>query len=132
MVYNDVIMPLVLIVEDDPALANLYDQIFKGDGYDTLVARDGEAGFELATTKNPDFILLDMKLPKMSGMEVFEKLILTPEGKNIPVIFLTNDTDPEERKKALSLGARDYIAKAMYPPEEILSRVKKQLETVQA
>jgi CheY-like chemotaxis protein len=120
-------MPQVLIVEDDPALRNLYDTIFKRDGFDVLTAADGQEGLEMALTKKPHFILLDMMLPKMNGMQVFEKILADPVAKNIPVIFLSNDTDPAEREKALQLGARDYIAKAKQPPEEIVNRVKKDL-----
>jgi len=123
-------MPQILIVEDDPALRNLYDTIFKRDGFEVLTARDGAEGLEVALLEIPDFILLDMMLPKMTGMEVFEKLLADPIGKGIPVIFLSNDTDPAEREKALKLGAKDYIAKAKQPPEEIVKRVKKDLGMV--
>ncbi len=120
-------MPQILIVEDDVTLANLYNTIFKRDGFDVLVARDGAEGLQMALTRKPHFILLDMMLPKMTGMEVFEKILADPNAKNIPVIFLSNDTDPSERERALKLGAKDYIAKAKQSPEEIVNRVKKDL-----
>jgi CheY-like chemotaxis protein len=104
-------------------LSNLYDEIFRSDGYNTLIARDGQSGLDLALTKNPDFIILDMNLPKMTGLQVFEKIKLDEKAKNIPVMFLTNEADPEEQKKAMELGAKDYLSKAKYPPEDIVKRV---------
>ncbi len=121
--------PTVLIVEDDMALAGLYEEIFKREGFNTLLARDGAAGLNMAITKTPDFILLDILLPKMSGLQMLEKLVASPVGKSIQVIALTNLAEKEEREKALSLGAKDYLAKAMHSPEDIVSRVKKQLGT---
>lgn len=119
-------MTSILIVEDDPLLANLYNQVFQKDGFETLVARDGAQGFEMATTKNPDFILLDMNLPKMNGLEVYDKILHTP-AHGIPVIFLTNDTEKAQHDKAIKMGAKDYVSKAMNDPEEIVVLVKKYL-----
>ena len=119
---------VILIVEDDPALANLYDEKFKKENFKTLIARDGAAGLNMAITKNPDFILLDVMLPKMNGLEMLEKLIASPVGKSIPVIVLSNLTEKEEKEKALGLGAKDYLSKAMQSPEVIVNKVKKYLE----
>ncbi len=118
---------VILIVEDDPSLSNLYDEKFKKEGFQTLLARDGAAGLNMAITKNPDFILVDMLMPKMTGMEMMEKLKASPTGNKIPVIFLTNVAEKEEKEKAIHLGAVDYLAKAMHSPEDIVSRVKKNL-----
>ncbi|CAN5294209.1 N/A [soil metagenome] len=117
--------PVILIVEDDPALSNLYDKFFKSDGFVTLIARDGAVGLERATKEKPDIILLDMNLPLLNGLEVFEKLVADPITKKIPVVFLTNVAEDEARKRALDLGAKDYLAKAQFAPEEIVLKVKK-------
>lgn len=119
--------PTVLVVEDDPALAALYDEKFQKEGFKTLIARDGAAGLNMAITKNPDFILLDVMLPKMNGLEMLEKLIASPIGHGIPVIVLSNLTEKEEKERAIKLGAKDYLSKAMQSPEEIVNKVKKYL-----
>lgn len=119
--------PLVLIVEDDPALWRLYDEKFKREGFDTIVARDGEAGLNLATSKHPHFILLDMLLPKMKGIDVLEKIMQDPKCKDCAVIILTNVTEREEADKALKIGAKEYLAKAMHSPDDIVARAKKHL-----
>lgn len=121
-------MSLILIVEDDPALANLYDQIFKRDGFSVLIARDGAEGLEMAITKKPDCVLLDVMLPKMNGLDVFEKMTDSPVAKQIPVIFLTNNIGGADKEKAMKLGAKDYISKAMEDPENIVKRVKNVLK----
>lgn len=116
--------PVVLIVEDDALLSDLYDKKFQKEGFRTIIARDGAEGLNMAITKTPDFILLDMLMPKMNGMEMLEKLFSSPVGKSIPVIFLTNVAEKDEKEKAMSLGAKDYLAKAMHSPEDIVNKVK--------
>lgn len=119
--------PLVLIVEDDPALSNLYNEKFKRESFNTMVARDGKTGLNMALTQNPDFVLLDMLLPHLNGLDVLAKLMEDPNGKKIPVIVLTNITEREEADKALKLGAKEYLAKAMHDPDDIVARVRKHL-----
>lgn len=115
---------VILIVEDDPLLANLYSQKFMFEGFNVLVSHDGETGMQLATEKNPDFILLDIMLPNQSGFDVLENLKSHPRGKHIPVIALTNLTKKDDADKALKLGAKEYLAKAMQTPEDIVDKVK--------
>ena len=118
---------VVLIVEDDPALASLYSEKFKKEGFSTLIARDGAEGLNMAITKNPNCILLDMLLPKLNGIQVMEKILESPGGMKIPVVFLTNVAEKEEREQAFKLGAKDYLTKAMQSPDEIVDVVKKYL-----
>lgn len=118
---------LVLIVEDDPALAALYKEKFEKEKYKTLVARDGAEGLNFAITRNPDCILLDMLLPKLNGLEMMEKLLESPMGNKIPVVFLTNVAEKEEKEKAFKMGAKEYLTKAMQSPEQIVQVVKKYL-----
>ena len=117
-----------MIVEDDPALSDLYNKKFKKEGFETLIARDGTTGLDMALTKNPNCILLDVMLPKMTGMEVLEKVKDSPQGGSIPVIILSNVAEKGERIKAMGLGAIDYLNKAMHSPEDIVSKVKEHLE----
>ena len=115
---------LILIIEDDLALAKMYSEKFQTEKFETLVATDGETGLKLALDKIPDFILLDMMLPKMSGQTVLEKLREHPIGKSIPVISLTNLTEKDQAHKAIKSGVKEYLAKPMHTPEEVVEKVK--------
>ena len=115
----------VLIVEDDPALAAMYSEKLRREGFEAIIAKDGAAGLNMAITKSPDFILLDVLLPKMNGLKMFEKLIESPVGSAIPVIILTNVAERAEKERALALGAKSYMVKAMHSPEKIVNEVKR-------
>lgn len=99
----------VLIVEDDEAMAVALRDGFDYEGYEVLVARDGEAGFEKARSEDPDLIILDVMLPKMTGLEVCKRL----RGLNIsvPIIMLTARGQEIDKVLGLKLGADDYVTK---------------------
>lgn len=118
---------VVFIVEDDPVLLKMYTEKFSFEGFDVLNARDGEEALKIATTQKVDAILLDIMLPRMSGTDFLEKLRKTPQGKEIPVVALTNLADDEERQRAMKLGVVQYLIKAMQTPEEVVATVKKYL-----
>lgn len=115
---------LILIVEDDQALSNLYDIKFKKEGFKTLVAHDGETGLKLALENSPLFVLLDNMLPKLNGLEVLKLIKEDQKGANIKVMVLSNLAEDTERDRALSLGAIDYLSKAGQSPEEVVNKVK--------
>ncbi len=117
-------LPLILIVEDDNSLATMYAEKLKIEGFDVLIARDGEEGLKLISEKKPNFILLDMMLPKYSGQNLLAALHKLPQTKDVSVIALTNLAQKNEAKKALELGAKEYLVKAMYTPEEVVNKVK--------
>ena len=116
--------PVILIVEDDMALSNLYQQKFEKEGFKVLVAHDGDTGVKLATENMPDFVMLDNMLPKMSGIEVLRQIKENEKTKAIPAMMLSNLTVKEERERALELGALDYLSKAGQSPEEIVEKVR--------
>ncbi len=91
----------VLVIEDDPSMAEMYRLRLVGDGYDVVVGCDGEEGLQLAVDENPDFIYLDLRLPKLDGFEVLERLRAEPATAHIPVIILSNYGDPEMRERGL-------------------------------
>lgn len=125
-------MKRILFIEDESALQKTFGDMFKEQGYEMISAIDGEIGLRLANPadsgKKPELILLDLILPKLSGLEVLKQLKENPETKNIPVIILTNLEDIENVEKALSLGATTYLVKANYTLEELLGKIKKALE----
>lgn len=111
----------VLIVDDEKNIVNILKFNLQKEGYDTLEAYDGEEGLQLALTKNPDLILLDVMLPKMIGWDVCKKL--RESGSNIPVIILTAREEEEDKVLGLEIGADDYITKP-FSTRELMARVK--------
>lgn len=120
---DDSKLPKILIVEDDPILGRMYSEKFKSEGYDVVTAQDGESGLEKAREGNLDVILLDVMLPRMSGIDLLEELRKDSAGKDINVIALTNLADQSEKDRALALGVKDYLVKAMQTPEQVVSKV---------
>lgn len=120
-------MPKILIVEDDPLMARMYQKTFTFEQYEVEVANDGQAGLEKAKTVNPNLILLDIMMPKMNGFEVLERLKSDPGTKNIPVVMLTNLAGEQDAEKALSMGAVKYFIKSEYDPKQIVDMVKQVL-----
>ncbi|KKQ85199.1 MAG: PAS/PAC sensor hybrid histidine kinase [Candidatus Woesebacteria bacterium GW2011_GWB1_38_8] len=120
---------IILIVEDDPVLLKMYTEKFTFEGFSVLNAKDGEEALKTATSEKIDLILLDIMLPKMSGTDFLEKLRQDTKAKNTPVIALTNLTEENERQKAMKLGVKEYLVKAMQTPEQVVETVKKYIKT---
>lgn len=117
-------MAKVLITEDDPLMSRMYQKIFTFEGYEVVMAADGEEGLEKARSEKPTIILLDVMMPKMNGLQVLEKLKLDAELKAIPVIMLTNLAGQQDAETALAKGAVKYIVKSEYEPKEVANMVK--------
>jgi len=124
MVIKKEIKKKVLLVEDDEFLSELYATKLKLEGYDVILANDGEKGLRLAGEKTPDLILLDIIMPKKDGFEVLKGLKEKDTTKSIPVILLTNLSQKDEVKKGLDLGAIDYLIKAHFMPSEVVKKIK--------
>lgn len=122
----------VLVIEDDPSMAEMYRLRLVGDGYDVVVGCDGEEGLQLAVSENPDFIYLDLRLPKLDGFEVLERLRAEPVTAHIPVIILSNYGDPEMRERGLRLGALEFLVKADTTPRQLAEKVERTIGTTAA
>lgn len=109
----------VLLVEDDPAVLEMYRLRLELDGYQVHTARDGEEGLQKAGELSPDIIFLDIRLPKMDGFQVLEKLRSQPTTKEIPVIILSNYSEKDLVEKGLRLGAHEYLIKAHTTPNKL-------------
>jgi diguanylate cyclase (GGDEF)-like protein len=118
---KDATRPLVLIVDDDPDLRALA-HLQLTEGFDVIQAADGRQCLELAATKAPDVILLDMMMPGMSGAEVLAALSSDPSTADIPIIFLSALSAVEDKVGGLDSGAVDYIAKP-FEGTELRARV---------
>lgn len=121
--------PLILLIEDDPLIDKMYKAKFSSEGFKFEVAQDGIEGLELALNKIPDIIILDIMMPRLSGIDFLKKLRQKPKGKKIPVIVLTNLSEKEEKEKAQELGVLDYLIKANVTPGEVVDKIKKYLES---
>ena len=110
----------ILIVDDDRKLVDLIRLYLEKDGYRALVAYDGRQALELARTKAPDLIVLDLMLPEFSGLDVCRAL--RSESK-VPIIMLTARTSEEDKLVGLDLGADDYVTKP-FSPRELMARIR--------
>lgn len=115
--------PKILLIEDEPSQVELIHYNLKAEGYDVLVALDGEEGLELALEEIPDLILLDWMLPKVSGIEVCRQLRRSKITREIPIIMLTARSEESDKIRGLDIGADDYITKP-YSIKELLARVR--------
>src|SRR5213595_2993491 len=111
----------ILIVEDEPAMvAGLRDN-FEYEGYEVISAEDGVAGLERALSDNPDLIVLDVMMPRMSGLDVCKQL--KAKRPSVPIIMLTARGQEVDKVVGLELGADDYVTKP-FSIRELLARVK--------
>lgn len=117
-------MTKILIVEDDKFLRELIVKKVGSQGYEVVVATDGEAGLKMAKEEKPNLILLDLILPAMDGFEVLRHIKEAEETKHIPVIILSNLGQKEDIDKGVKLGAKDYMIKAHFTPGEITTKIK--------
>ena len=127
MLNNTQKKPEVLIVDDIPSNLNFLSEVLDLEGISVLLATTGSDALKIAGYKLPDLILLDIAMPMMDGYEVCEKLKDNPATRDIPVIFLTARTEPEDILKGFEAGAVDYILKP-FNATELIARVKTHLE----
>jgi DNA-binding response OmpR family regulator len=114
-------MARVLIVEDDAAMATALKDGFTFEGFDIVLAKDGEAGLKAAREMSPDVIVLDVMLPKMNGLDVCKRL--RSEGSNVPIMMLTARGQEIDKVLGLKLGADDYVTKP-FGFMELIARVE--------
>ena len=110
----------ILVVDDEPHIVELVKYNLRQEGYEVLVAEDGETALAKATTDRPDLIILDLMLPGVDGLEVCRRLRREPA---VPIIMLTAKGGELERVVGLELGADDYVTKP-FSPRELVARVR--------
>ncbi|TRO96253.1 phosphate regulon transcriptional regulatory protein PhoB [Glycocaulis profundi] len=121
--------PHVLIVEDEDALSELLQYNLKKEGFRVSVAADGEEALMLVDERQPDVVLLDWMLPKVSGIEVCRRLRSRQETRNLPIIMLTARGEEADRIRGLDTGADDYIIKP-FLMKELFARVRAVLRRI--
>ncbi len=117
----------IAVIEDDYAIASMYDFKLRHSGYEVSTAPDGKLGLTIAETFNPDLILLDLMMPVMSGDEMLEKLRQTDWGAKIKVIVLTNLSKDEAPHGLRFLNVDRYIVKAHHTPTQVVDIVREVL-----
>ncbi len=112
----------IVLIEDDSVLAEMYLQKFTHEGYVIKHALDGDEGIALVRAAKPDLILLDIMMPKKSGIEVLEELKQDPQTKDVKVVLLSNVGDQDYIDRGLALGAADYLLKSNFTPSEVVAK----------
>lgn len=122
-------MAKVLVVEDDLRLKLTYDILLKKEGYTVERATDGEDALAKVDAFGPDLILLDLLMPRMTGMEFLKKYDVKNKHPNVKIIVFSNMSTADEMEKAYALGAKKYMLKASTSPKELAELVKETLAT---
>jgi two-component system, OmpR family, response regulator ResD len=117
----------ILVVDDEPNIREVVGLYLRRDGHEVVSATDGEEALEVFRQSEPDLVVLDLMLPKLSGLEVCRRM---RAEKRIPLIMLTARGEEEERIVGLSLGADDYVVKP-FSPRELAARVAAVLRRVE-
>ena len=122
--------PKILVVEDDPEIANILTYLLEHDGYDITLLTDGRDAYKLITKEPaegdpgpPDVALLDIMLPHVDGIQLCTAIKASPVWKNVPVVILTAKTQDFTVSFAMRAGADDYIIKP-FSPTDVLTRLK--------
>ncbi len=102
---------MVLLIEDDELISTLLLTFFEIQNFKVFSAEDGFSGLQLAKELRPDLIICDMNLPNLNGFEVLKGIREDFTTAKIPFIFYTSECDPDSRRRAMGLGANDYLIK---------------------
>jgi DNA-binding response OmpR family regulator len=119
----------ILLVEDDEALADVYVARLQAEGYDIKRAADGEESLRILPSFIPDLVLLDLLLPGLSGFEVLTSIRSNPSFAKVKVVVLTSLDSDENRERALTLGADEYMVKSKVVLADVIEKVKHYLGT---
>lgn len=120
-------MKKILTVEDDKIIGTALFENLKNEGFEVIRANDGETGLSTALREHPDLILLDILLPKMDGLSVLTKLRADSWGKTVPVIVLSNLSEPSDVAATIDT-VNEYLVKVDWKIEDIVKRIKEKLK----
>lgn len=119
----------ILLIEDEGLLSRMYSKKLELDGFQVLVAANGQEGIELLAKYTVDLIICDMMMPVLDGLETLKVIKNKQESKDIPVIMLSNVFEEAYVSKAIELGAVDYLVKNKLLPADVVVKVKEILAT---
>src|ERR1700722_3894702 len=118
----------ILLVEDDDALANVYNTRLVAEGFEVKRVTNGEDALVTVLSYRPDLVVLDVMMPKLNGFEVLDILRNTPEVGNVKVVMLTALSQEADKKRAESLGVDDYLVKSQVVIADVIERIKQHLD----
>lgn len=118
----------VLVVDDDRIVAEMYRLALSRAGHEVEVANDGVAALEAASANRPDIVFLDIRMPRMDGIEVLRNLASVKGTRSIPVVMLSNYDEPGLVRQSRSLGAKEYLVKAGTNPADLQRVVSQWVE----
>lgn len=121
--------PVVLLVEDEPAQREILRYNLEAEGFDVVIACDGEEAMERVSEGLPDLILLDWMMPHVSGLEVCRRIRARSETKGIPILMLSARSEEVDKVRGLETGADDYVIKP-YSVAELMARLRAHLRRV--
>jgi two-component system alkaline phosphatase synthesis response regulator PhoP len=121
-------MPKILVAEDEPDIRELLAFTLKYGGFDVVTAANGLEAVEQAKDSKPDMILLDVRMPRMTGYEACKVLKEKPETAGIPIVFLSAKGQEAEVDRGIEAGAIDYILKP-FAPDTLITHIKKLLDS---
>jgi DNA-binding response OmpR family regulator len=116
-------MAKILIAEDERDIRDLVAFTLRFAGYEVFTAANGEEAVEMAPNVSPDLILMDVRMPRMTGYEACKILKRNPDMKDIPIVFLSAKGQETEIQQGLDAGAEEYLLKP-FAPDQLTSRVK--------
>jgi CheY-like chemotaxis protein len=116
-------MAKILIAEDERDIRDLVAFTLRFAGYEVFAAANGEEAVEMAPNVNPDLILMDVRMPRMTGYEACRIMKLNPDLKDIPIVFLSAKGQEQEIQQGLDAGAEEYLLKP-FAPDQLTSHVK--------
>jgi DNA-binding response OmpR family regulator len=117
-------MKNILLVEDDPFLIDIYTTRLGAEGFNLLVAKEGEEALAIAKERQPVLVLLDIVLPNIDGWAVLKKIREISGMKGCKIIILSNLGQREEIQKGLNLGADKYLIKSDFTPSQVVEEIK--------
>ncbi|PIQ92130.1 MAG: response regulator [Parcubacteria group bacterium CG11_big_fil_rev_8_21_14_0_20_39_14] len=120
-------MKKILIIEDEKILGEMYRDKFLQAGFEAILVDSAEEGFEMVLKEKPDLVLVDILLPKESGISFIERLRGDLSVSSIPVVAFSNYDDPQTEREALRLGVKEYLIKTGYTPQDIIEKIKNYL-----
>jgi two-component system, OmpR family, phosphate regulon response regulator PhoB len=123
--------PKILVIEDERSLIEVLTYNLEREGFEVLVASDGQEGLRQAQLKLPDLIVLDLMLPLKPGLEVCRELRIGPRTRDIPIIMVTAKAEESDQLVGFATGADDYVTKP-YSMKVLIQRIKKELRRSQA
>ena len=112
-------MKQILVVDDEPQIAEIVTDYLRRDGFEAIVAGDGARALDLVRSRRPDLVILDLGLPRMDGMDVARAI---RRDSDLPIIMLTARVEEDSRLEGLEIGADDYVTKP-FSPRELVGRV---------